>query len=171
MSRGFDLRSLLRLPCLPLILVPLILFGPVMLTQAALPHLRQRAGRVINVSSGAAVKVIQGWGAYCVAKAALNHFTRVLAEEEPAITAIALRPGKVDTAMQETIRKEGAGGMTASAHAGFVEAHARGELLPPEQPGRALAVLALHGPREWSGEFISWDEEKLQLLVEKHFPP
>ncbi|HEX6304359.1 MAG TPA: SDR family NAD(P)-dependent oxidoreductase, partial [Anaerolineales bacterium] len=73
------------------------LLGPVYLTQAALPHLRKQNGRVINVSSGAAVKVVEGWSAYCSAKAALNHFNRILASEEDAITAIAFRPGAIDT--------------------------------------------------------------------------
>ncbi|MBP7592588.1 MAG: SDR family NAD(P)-dependent oxidoreductase, partial [Chloroflexi bacterium] len=42
--------------------------GPMMLTQAALPYLRQNRGRVINVSSGASTYAIPGWGAYCTAK-------------------------------------------------------------------------------------------------------
>lgn len=40
-------------------------------------------------------------------KAALNHFTQTLALEEPSITAIAVRPGVVDTSMQDLIRSQG----------------------------------------------------------------
>jgi NAD(P)-dependent dehydrogenase (short-subunit alcohol dehydrogenase family) len=142
--------------------------GPVLLTQAALPHLRKREGRVVSVSSGAAVKVIPGWAAYCTAKAALNHFTRLLAAEEPSITAIALRPGVVDTAMQALIRRVGAKGMPAEVHDRFVRYHEEGELLPPEAPGCTLAVLALYVPHEWSGAFLPWDNKEVQSLVRRY---
>ena len=141
----------------------MILF--VMLTQVALPHLRQQKGRVINVSSGAAIHVIQGWGAYCAAKAALNHFTRVLAEEEPSITTIAFRPGGVDTAMQDTIREEGAQGMPQEVHARFLRHQKEGDLLPPVVPACSLTILALYAPREWSGAFLSWNDERVLSLV------
>jgi NAD(P)-dependent dehydrogenase (short-subunit alcohol dehydrogenase family) len=144
------------------------LLGPVMLTQAALPHLRQRNGRVINVSSGAAVQAIPGWAAYCAAKAALNHFTRLLAAEEPDITAIAFRPGAVDTAMQAIIRREGASGMPEEVYARFVGYHETGELLPPEVPGCALAILAFYAPHEWSGMFLPWHHKDVQNLVRQY---
>jgi NAD(P)-dependent dehydrogenase (short-subunit alcohol dehydrogenase family) len=140
--------------------------GPVLLTQAAMPHLRAQQGRVINVSSGAAVKLTAGWGAYCVAKAALNQFNRALALEEPEITAIAVRPGVVDTAMQALIRREGAAPMTDSEYQRFVDYHANDDLLPPELPGRAVAALALHAPSEWSGEFIRWNDDQVQALLD-----
>lgn len=143
------------------------LLGPILLTQTALRHLRMRNGRVISTSSGAAVRVIQGWGAYCTAKAGLNHFNGVLASEETEITAITFRPGVMDTEMQSTIRREGDVGMPAETYARYVRLHQEGNLLSPELPGRALAVLALHAPREWSGEFIAWDEDRVQALVEQ----
>jgi len=145
--------------------------GPYYLTRFALPHLRERedlhqgGGKVINVSSGAAVRATEGWSAYCTAKAALNHFNRVLAAEEDTIVAVAVRPGVVDTAMQAAIREEGREGMPADSHRRFVAYHEEGELLPPEVPGRVLAVLALHAPAGWSGEFLSWDDEPVQALV------
>jgi NAD(P)-dependent dehydrogenase (short-subunit alcohol dehydrogenase family) len=143
------------------------LLGPVQLTRAALPLLRQTHGRVIHVSSGAAIKVIQGWAAYCTAKAALNHFSRLLAEEEPEITSIAFRPGVVETAMQAVIRHEGAESMLDEEHARFVREHEEGILLPPEVPACALAVLALYAPPEWSGTFLPWNHEDLQSLVRR----
>jgi NAD(P)-dependent dehydrogenase (short-subunit alcohol dehydrogenase family) len=141
------------------------LLGPVWLTQAALPYLRERRGRVINVSSGAAINVIAGWAAYCASKAALNHFTRALAQEEPEITAIAFRPGVVDTDMQATIRRHGAQGMPEEVYARFVRYRERGELLPPAVPGCSLAILALNAPPEWSGAFLPWNSEDVLSLV------
>jgi NAD(P)-dependent dehydrogenase (short-subunit alcohol dehydrogenase family) len=142
--------------------------APVYLVQAALAHLRKHQGRVINVSSGAAVKAIPGWGAYCTAKAAINHFTRLLAAEEPEITAISFRPGVVDTAMQDVIRRQGEYGMPIEEHARFVSYHEEGALLPPELPARSLAVLALYAPKAWSGDFIQWDQDRVQSLVGSH---
>jgi NAD(P)-dependent dehydrogenase (short-subunit alcohol dehydrogenase family) len=132
--------------------------APVQLTQLALPHLRERRGRVISVSSGAAVSAIGGWAAYCSAKAALNQFNAVLAVEEPLVTAVAVRPGVVDTEMQTVIRRDGGKGMDAGTHGRFLSYHERGELLPPGKPGLAIARLALYAPPELSGKFINWDD-------------
>jgi NAD(P)-dependent dehydrogenase (short-subunit alcohol dehydrogenase family) len=143
------------------------LLGPFHLTQVALPHLRRTSGRVINVSSGAAMKAVPGWAAYCAAKAALNHFTRILAEEESGITAIAFRPGAMDTTMQATIRLEGATGMPEDLYTYYVRRYEEGQLLPPEVPGCALTVLAFHAPHEWSGSFLPWNQEDVQSLVRR----
>lgn len=142
--------------------------GPVLLTRAALPHLRQRKGRVINVSSGAAVNAVPGWGAYCLSKAAITHLTRMIAAEEPDVTAISFRPGVVDTDMQATIRREGAQGMPRELYERFVDYHRQRVLLPPAVPGCALAVLAFYAPEEWSGSFLSWDDEQVQSLVRRY---
>jgi NAD(P)-dependent dehydrogenase (short-subunit alcohol dehydrogenase family) len=143
------------------------LLGPAMITQRALPHLREQQGRVISVSAGSAVRVFPGWAAYSVSKAALNHFTRVLAEEEPAITAIAFRPGMIDTAMQATIRQDGLVGMPSNLHKRFVRHYDAGELLPADLPACALAILALYAPHEWSGSFVPWDDPEVQSLVRR----
>jgi NAD(P)-dependent dehydrogenase (short-subunit alcohol dehydrogenase family) len=140
------------------------LVGPVMLTQAALPQLRLNKGRVINVSSGASINAIPGWSAYCAAKAGLNHFTRVLAMEEEAVTVIAFRPGVVDTHMQAIIREEGAAGMPPENYQQFLHYYQHGDLLPPQVPGGALAVLALFAPTDWSGQFMAWDAPQIQEL-------
>ena len=62
---------------------------------------------IISVSSGAANRVIRTACAYCASKAALTHFKRVLAAEEPRITSISIRPGVVDTDMQAVLRELG----------------------------------------------------------------
>ena len=147
------------------------LIAPYLLTQAALPHLRRSGrGRVINISSGAAVRPVPGWSAYCVSKAGLNMFTAVLAAEEPELVALAVRPGRVDTAMQEVLREQAAGIIPDRVYREYVDYHRQGKLLPPALPGRALAVLALHAPRAWSGRFISWDDPEVQALVDRWLP-
>ncbi len=139
--------------------------GPVMLNAAALPLLRASRGRIVHVSTGAAVRPVPTWGAYATAKAALNHLTRILAREEPAVTTVAFRPGIVDTAMQATIREQGAGVMPPEEYARFVRYHEEGRLRPPEEIAPLLVALALHARPEWSGEFIAFDDPRLQALV------
>jgi NAD(P)-dependent dehydrogenase (short-subunit alcohol dehydrogenase family) len=124
------------------------LTAPVRLVRQALPELRRTGGRIVNVSSGVADRPVRTWGAYCLAKAGLNQFTRQLAAEEDGLTAIAVRPGVVDTAMQAEIREEGAHAIPREAYERFVRYFEQGDLLPPELPGRALAVLALYAPHE-----------------------
>jgi NAD(P)-dependent dehydrogenase (short-subunit alcohol dehydrogenase family) len=141
------------------------LLGPMMLTQAALPYLRQNRGRVIHVSSGAAAYAIAGWSAYCVSKGGLNQLSRALAKEEEMVTSLAVRPGIIDTEMQVIVRTLGKTGMPEEAYQRFLHFKEQGDLLPPEVPGGVLAVLALYAPREWDGEFLSWDEERVQELV------
>ena len=137
------------------------LLGPFYLTRAALSNLRKQSGRIINVSSGAATTVIENVSAYCAAKAALNHFTRVLAAEESGLTVLTVRPGVVDTQMQEIIRREGPNFMSAEQYAYYRGLKERGELEPPEVPARSIAWLALYAPPELSGEFLNYDDPQI----------
>ena len=137
--------------------------APVELVRAALDELRVSRGRVINVSSGAAVKGYPGWSAYCASKAALKMWTESLAAEERAIVAINFRPGVVDTEMQKQIRETGARGMGSDTHARFVGLHENKQLLPPSTPGNKIAYLCLHGTSEQSGEFIDVSDENIPL--------
>ena len=137
------------------------LLGPFYLARAAIPHLRSTRGRIVNVSSGAAVKAIEGWSAYCVAKAAVTHLTRLLAAEEPDITAVALRPGVVDTAMQTMIRAEGPRAMTPERSAHFAQLKEEGQLLDPAIPAAKLTWLALDAPPTLSGMFLDYDDPRI----------
>jgi NAD(P)-dependent dehydrogenase (short-subunit alcohol dehydrogenase family) len=137
------------------------LLGPVYMSMAAIPELRVRNGRIVNVSSGAAHHVIAAASAYCAAKAALNQFSRVLAAEEPDLTVIAVRPGVVDTRMQELLRSEGPVKMPPEQAAFYRDLKTAGRLEPPQVPARAIAWLALHAPREWSGTFMSYDDPQI----------
>ncbi|GAA5910477.1 hypothetical protein JCM5296_007189 [Sporobolomyces johnsonii] len=147
-------------------------FSLVSIVGHAVPYLNERegkdelkdgepTGRVILVSSGAAVGGIAGWGAYNASKAAVNSLGRTLANEEPNIVTVSVRPGVVATEMQEKIRSIGGEHMTEADHARFTGLHERGELLPPQAPGAVLAGLALKAPKELSGGFVNWNDEKM----------
>jgi len=75
--------------------------GPLSLTRALLPYLTESNGIVVNVSSDAAVEPYEGWGGYGPSKAALDHATAILAEEQPDITAYAFDPGDMRTALHQ----------------------------------------------------------------------
>ncbi|MEU9959947.1 SDR family NAD(P)-dependent oxidoreductase [Streptomyces sp. NPDC050982] len=68
------------------------------LIQEALPLLRESpTGAVINVSSDAAAEAYETWGGYGASKAALDHLSAVLGEEEPGLRVWAVDPGDMGT--------------------------------------------------------------------------
>lgn len=143
--------------------------GPFFLCRAAIPHLVPNSGRIVNVSTGTAVHPIAAWSAYCAAKAGLTHFTRVLAAEEPELTAVAVRPGVVDTRMQELIRSSGPGVMSPEKTAYFAQLKSDRRLEPPAIPARSIAWMALFAPKEWSGEFIEYDDPRVMGPAKAYF--
>jgi hypothetical protein len=97
------------------------------------------------------------------------------------LVSVAVRPGKVDTAvcfpvdtldtvtdtggassqMQAQIRQlAGTAQMLPEDVASFSKAHEEGNLVAPEESGHVIAALALNASPEFTGQFISWDSEK-----------
>jgi len=74
--------------------------APLALVQLALPHLA-RGGRVLNVTSDAAVEPYEGWGGYGSSKAALDQLTAILAAEHPELRVYAVDPGDMRTQLQQ----------------------------------------------------------------------
>jgi NAD(P)-dependent dehydrogenase (short-subunit alcohol dehydrogenase family) len=78
-------------------------------THTAVPHLRDRGGSIINVSSSMATRVAVGAAGYCATKAAVEMFTRVTAIElgRYGIRVNALAPGILTEGMgKELIRND-----------------------------------------------------------------
>jgi NAD(P)-dependent dehydrogenase (short-subunit alcohol dehydrogenase family) len=76
--------------------------APLALVQEALPLLRRAAhGRVVNVTSDAAVEPYEGWGGYGSSKAALDQLSAILAAEEPGIRVWAIDPGDLRTRLHQ----------------------------------------------------------------------
>jgi len=75
--------------------------APLALAQAALPLLAASGGRIVNVTSDAAVEGYPGWGGYGSSKAALDGLTRSLAAERPDLRVYAADPGDMSTRMQQ----------------------------------------------------------------------
>jgi NAD(P)-dependent dehydrogenase (short-subunit alcohol dehydrogenase family) len=123
------------------------LVGALNCCHAALPQLLARGGAIVNVSSGAASRPLEGWSAYCAGKAGLAMLTRSLQLELGArgLRAFGLRPGIVDTEMQVTIR---ASGMNE------VSRLPREALAGTDGPARAIAYLCSPAAADLAGEEI-----------------
>jgi NAD(P)-dependent dehydrogenase (short-subunit alcohol dehydrogenase family) len=75
--------------------------APIALTQGLLAALTASSGAVVNISSDAAVEAYETWGGYGSAKAALDHASRILGAEHPALAVYAVDPGDLRTAMHQ----------------------------------------------------------------------
>jgi 3-oxoacyl-[acyl-carrier protein] reductase len=77
-------------------------------SQAALPMMAQRGGVIINISSVLATELGRGSAAYAAAKAALNRFTQVAAQElgKKGVRINAVAPGLLDTGMADGLQPE-----------------------------------------------------------------
>lgn len=89
------------------------LAGPISVTNSVLQVLSKKKFKgnklVIQVTSGAAHRPIDGWSLYCATKAGLNMFSEVLATQcahDPKFKVIGYSPGVMDTQMQKTIRSK-----------------------------------------------------------------
>jgi NAD(P)-dependent dehydrogenase (short-subunit alcohol dehydrogenase family) len=122
--------------------------------RAALPLLGN-GGVIVNVSSGAASKPMEGWSAYCASKAALAMLTRSIAHEYGAagILAYGFRPGVVDTGLQAEIRSSGLNPVSQIPQE---------NLLRPEVPAQAIAWLFKARPVDLSGIDIDVRDETFQ---------
>jgi NAD(P)-dependent dehydrogenase (short-subunit alcohol dehydrogenase family) len=75
-------------------------FAPLRLAQLALPRI-PGGGRIVNLTSDAAVEAYRGWGGYGSSKAALDQLSRVLAAEHPRLRIYAVDPGDMRTEMHQ----------------------------------------------------------------------
>ena len=78
-------------------------------TRTFLPLLLAAKGIIINISSGAAYRPLEGWSAYCSSKAALVMLSRAIAHEygEQCLRVFSLGVPPTDTEMQNLIRASG----------------------------------------------------------------
>lgn len=86
------------------------LSGAFRVLQLAIQHMQPRGqGMIINLSSGAANRPLEGWAAYCSSKAGLQMLTRCADLECRAagLKILGLSPGTVATPMQTRIRESG----------------------------------------------------------------
>lgn len=117
------------------------LVAAMQLSAAFLAATNEVTGRraIVNISSGAARHPVAGWASYCTGKAALDMFTRCIAEEQAAhanpARVCALAPGVLDTRMQEILR---AADFPSAGR--FRRLHADGDLVAPADAARRIVA-------------------------------
>jgi len=74
------------------------------LSKACVPHMQERGGSIVNISSSIGQMTGKGFAAYGTAKGAMSHFTRLLAEDlAPKIRVNAIAVGSTATSALETV--------------------------------------------------------------------
>jgi NAD(P)-dependent dehydrogenase (short-subunit alcohol dehydrogenase family) len=140
-------------------LVDINLKGPLNGIRAVLPGMiRQGGGIVITLSSGAAHTPLEGWSAYCSAKAGAAMLTACLHHEMhlKGIRALGLSPGTVATDMQRTIRASGINPVSRLDP----KAH-----IPPAWVAEALLWLCGPAADEFAGQEVSLREEAIRRRI------
>ena len=135
------------------------LVGPFHGARAVLPGMIARGGgTIINISSGAAHRPLEGWSAYCSGKAGLAMLTKAIALETAGkgIRVFGFAPGTVDTEMQVQIR---ASGMN------IISKIPRGDLAPVDHPAQALIYLCTSAADDLAGDELSLRDEALRSRI------
>jgi NAD(P)-dependent dehydrogenase (short-subunit alcohol dehydrogenase family) len=125
------------------------LLGTFLCTRAFLgTMIERRGGRIINVSSYAAIRPTPHMAAYGCAKAALLHFTNSIAAEtaDHGVSVFALTPGRVRTAMTKHMVESTAGRR-------WLDTDMR-DSLPPERAGELAVFLASGRADALTGRFV-----------------
>ena len=113
--------------------------------------------RLINVSSGAAVRPIPGGGVYNVGKAGIEMLTAAIAAEQPesGVRAITIRPGIIDTPMQAFMRSQPVARLPSVGM--FQAFHLSGQLVPPDVTAAKIVDRLVLGPIE-NGRIYGYHE-------------
>ncbi len=136
------------------------LIGAYYAIRAVLPSMLERGqGDIINVSSGAAIRPLEGWSAYCSGKAALAMLTRAIDLEHRAggIRVFGFQPGTTDTDMQVTIRASGIN---------MVSRIPREQLTPVAHPARAIVYLCTKEADDLAGKEFSLRDDDFRRRLD-----
>jgi NAD(P)-dependent dehydrogenase (short-subunit alcohol dehydrogenase family) len=122
--------------------------APLALTQLLLPALRGARGRLLSISSDAAVEAYEGWGGYGASKAALDQLTAVLAAEHPDLRIYAVDPGDMNTEMHQAAEPgEDISGLPAPETVVPALLRLLDDDAPPSGRYRAADLAAVGAPR------------------------
>ncbi len=115
-------------------------------------------GTIVNVSSGAAYRPLEGWSAYCSGKAGLAMLTRAIALETAGrgIRIFGFSPGTIDTDMQVKIRASGINPISQIP---------RGDLSPVSHAVRGLVYLCGGAADDLIGTDVSMRDEAFRPRI------
>jgi len=131
---------------------------PFYLSRAALPHLLQSEGSIVNVASFWGLKAGDRAVAYCTSKGALIMMTRAMARDHAAdgLRINAVCPGGVDTPMLVGETEEQDGDVDAFL-ANLASASPNGRIASPEDIAGLMLFLASDAARHITGTAIPID--------------
>src|SRR6478609_7211753 len=135
------------------------LIGAYYVIRAVLPGMIERGhGDIINVSSGAAHRPLEGWSAYCAGKAGLAMLTRSIDLEHRAggIRVFGFQPGTTDTDMQVAIRASGVN---------VISQIPREQLTPVAHPARAIVYLCTREADDLAGREFSLRDDDFRRRI------
>jgi 3-oxoacyl-[acyl-carrier protein] reductase len=115
-------------------------------------------GTIVNVSSGAAIRPLEGWSAYCTGKAGLHMLTRAVALENPhnGIRIFGFQPGTTDTDMQVIIRASGVNPVSKIP---------RENLTPVAHPAAAIVYLCTPAADELNGQELNLRDDTFRARL------
>lgn len=127
--------------------------------RAAIPVMKAAGGgTIITVSSGAARNPLEGWSAYCSAKAGAAMLTRAAHLEEGGngLRIMGMSPGTVATDMQVRIKASGINPVSALDPAVHI---------PADWPAKCLLWMCGPGGDAWLGEEVSLRDEGIRRAI------
>jgi NAD(P)-dependent dehydrogenase (short-subunit alcohol dehydrogenase family) len=128
--------------------------------RALLPRMiKAGRGTIVNVSSGAAIRPLEGWSAYCSAKAGLAMLTQAIRLETTAtnIRVFGFQPGTTDTDMQVAIRASGIN---------IVSKIPRENLTPVAHPAAAIVYLCTPAADDLNGQEFALRDESFRARLQ-----
>ena len=135
------------------------LIGAYNAVRAVLPGMiAQDGGTIVNVSSGAAIRPLEGWSAYCTGKAGMHMMTRAIHLElaEKGIRVFGFQPGTTDTDMQVLIRASGINQISQIP---------RGNLTPVAHPAAAIVYLCTPAADDLNGQEFSLRDDAFRVRL------
>lgn len=127
--------------------------------RAVLPIMeKQGSGTIVNLSSGAATGILEGWSHYCATKAAVLSLTRCAHKEycDKGVRVVGISPGTVATNMQVEIKASGINPVSEldpSVH------------ISPQWVGRAIAWLCTTEADDLVGDDFSLRSDEARRRV------
>jgi 3-oxoacyl-[acyl-carrier protein] reductase len=139
--------------------VQINLVGAFNAVRAVLPGMvAAGGGTIVNVSSGAALRPLEGWSAYCAGKAGMAMLTRAIMLEEGShgVRVFGFQPGTTDTDMQVLIR---ASGMN------IISKIPRANLTPVAEPAKGIVYLCTPDADDLVGTEFSLRDEAFRNRI------
>jgi len=134
-------------------------FALIRFSGAVMSHFRRRrAGRIVNIASGAGLRGTGMMAAYSASKHAVVGLTRSMAREAAAegISINAVCPGCVDSPMMERIEAR-LGELAGSAPVSFLSDIPAGRYATPQEVASLTSYLALDAPAYITGSALTID--------------